>query len=134
MFRDGFWEVEFHARLRAEGERLEAVPAATASMVGSEPFGAFLHHRFEHGARFGAWRVRSAGMSLIRVVLATPLVPFVITGRSLRRVADRPRVLLRSLSALPALLLLGTAWAAGEAWGALNSRHTPPLLHEEIPS
>lgn len=134
MFRDGFWEVEFHARLRAEGGRLAAVPDATASMVASEPLGAFMRHRFAHGTRFGAWRVRSAGMSLLRVVLAAPLVPLVITGRSLRRVADRPRVLLRSLVAVPALLLLGSAWAAGEAWGALNSRHTPPLLHEESAS
>ena len=118
-FARGFWELDFHRLVRADGGRLEAVPDAVAAFGRSFPAATILHHRFLHGTHFGAGRVDGGARSRARVVLAAPLVPIILAARAARRVVREPGDLSGFLTALPWLLLLAAAWAAGEATGAL---------------
>jgi hypothetical protein len=121
LLADGFWEVEFHRRFAAAGLTLEMVPGATASFVGPVSMGALAHLRYVHAREFGATRVRRHGASRWRIVLAAPLVPFVLLARMRRRALADPSTAARLTGLLPRLALLATAWAAGEALGALTA-------------
>lgn len=114
-FADGFWEVDFHRRIRPEGGTLVFAAGATAMVRATYRFGTIARHRFRHGSHYGGYRVLSNGDPVWRVILAAPLLPFVLALRVLRRAGGR------ALSCLPALLALGAAWAAGESWGAFHS-------------
>lgn len=127
ILADGFWEVEFHRRLRAEGGRLVGVPEATVSIWPAFSFASIFRQRFQHGRHFGAFRVSTTGAPRWRGVLAAPVVPVLLVARILRRVARRPELRARALLALPALLPLAVAWAAGGAWGALHAAPPPRL-------
>ena len=50
-FDRGFWEVDFHRRIRAEGGWLAAVPSAIVEFSRSFPLSTILRHRFVHGRR-----------------------------------------------------------------------------------
>jgi hypothetical protein len=131
-FVDGFWEVDFHRRIRAEGARLALVPGATTRFRPFASLWSFVQQRFEHGCQFGAWRVTSDGRPAWRIVIAAPVVPFVLVGRIAGRVLRKPPERVRFVRALPALLTLATAWAAGEAWGALVHRRRSRFVHSSV--
>jgi hypothetical protein len=118
-FANGFWEVDFHRRIRPEGARLSFAPGATAAMLPDFSLGAILRHRYLHARVFGRERVRERGEPRWRVALAAPLVPLVLAARALKRVTGRRRLRARELASLPALLVVAAAWAAGEGVGAL---------------
>jgi len=128
-FGGGFWEVDFHRRLRVEntGARLVFVQGARAEFGPSAPFMSLARQRFAHGCHSGAWRASTGARSLPQIVLAAPLVPLVLVGRIARRVLSQPAHRSRFLIALPVTLALAVAWAAGEAWGALADRRVPTL-------
>lgn len=115
----GFWEVEVHRQLRRQGRMFVAAAHATVTIVGAPPAARFLGERFRHGRRFGAWR-SAVEVSRARVLLAAPIVPLVLTARMARRVWPVRKYRMRLVSALPWLLAFSTAWAAGEAAGALG--------------
>jgi hypothetical protein len=117
----GFWEVEFHRLIRAEGAKLILAPGPTAIFCGPIRFAGMWRQRMEHGRRFAAWRVREVGTSRWRIVCAAPLVPALLVGRVLRRLRSRPGLLRRAAPALPVVLALATAWAVGEASGAWSA-------------
>ena len=117
----GFWEVEFHHLIRAEGATLAMVPEATATFHGPIRFTAIWRQRLAHGRHFGAWRVRELGESPWRIWAAAPLVPAVLVVRILRRLRGHPGLRARALPALPVILALALAWACGEALGALGA-------------
>jgi len=117
-FAQGFWEVDFHRLLRADGGVLGATRQATASFGLSAPFGCTVRHRYLHGRHFGASRV-AHGSSALRIVAAAPLVPLILAWRAARRALPAPEHRRRFLLALPLFLVLASAWAAGEARGAL---------------
>lgn len=121
-FAAGFWEVEFHRRIRAEGARLTFAADATVEFGPSFAFGTIFRHRFHHGRRFGEYRVTAESVPPVRVMAAAPLVPVALAARVLRRVRSRPGLFTRAVVALPLLLVLGAAWAAGEGWGAWRAR------------
>jgi hypothetical protein len=102
-----------------------AVPAATAGFGPSYPFGTIARHRFEHGRHFGAWRTREGGESTLRVAAPAPLVPFALLARAGRRALRLPGHRRSFLGASPWFLALATAWAAGEAAGALAGPPRP---------
>lgn len=118
---DGFWEVDFHRRVRAAGGWLAAVPTAVVAFTRSFPAPTILRHRFRHGSHFGAGRVAGGTRSVWQVVLASPLVPLVLAARVARRVIGIPRERWPFATALPWFVVLGAAWAAGEAWGAITA-------------
>ena len=116
---EGFWEVEFHRRLRATGGRLSVVPGAVAHYRRSFPFLTILAHRFRHGRHAGAWRVAVGERSALAVVVASPLVPTILAARTWRRVCAFAHHRVRFLRALPVFVTLAASWALGEAVGAL---------------
>jgi hypothetical protein len=115
---DGFWEVDFHRRLGAS-EHLVHVPDAEAAFAAGVPLRSMMKQRFEHGRHSGAWRVANAIRSRAAVLLAAPAVPALLTLRTARRVLPMRSHRRRLVSALPVILVLAAAWAAGEFWGAL---------------
>lgn len=117
---DGFWEVEFHRQLHAAGGSLAMVPRATATYGRSFSFATIARHRFHHGRHAGAWRALRGGQSVVRIVLAAPLVPFVLALRTWRRVRSLAPHRRRFLRVLPAYLALAAVWAIGEVAGALS--------------
>lgn len=129
-FDRGFWEVDFHQRLRADGGTLVAVAAAVMEFTGSLPFGTMFRHRWVHGCAFGGSRAASGDRAVWQIALAAPVVPFVLAARAGVRAAGGAAPW-RFLLSLPWFLTLASAWAAGEAWGALNADR---LRHPEAPS
>jgi glycosyltransferase involved in cell wall biosynthesis len=119
-FSRGFWELDFHRLIRADGGWLAAVPAAEVAFSRSFPFMTIFRHRFAHGRHFGTSRVAGKTRSAWQIVLAAPLVPFVLAGRAAARLLGGRQAPWRFAVALPWFLVLATAWAAGEAWGAVR--------------
>jgi glycosyltransferase involved in cell wall biosynthesis len=128
-FADGFWEVDFHNRIRAEdpNARLSFVAGADARFGPSDTLAAFARQRFAHGCHFGAWRVRTRARAPWLIVAAAPIVPLVLMARIARRVLRQPRHRARFAASLPALVVLATAWAAGELWGAVTHANPATL-------
>jgi hypothetical protein len=124
-FADGFWEVDFHRRLRAEDPdtQLAFVRGASVDLGPSTSLASLVRQRFAHGCHSGAWRVQTGVRAAWQVIAAAPVVPFILITRMSRRVFSRPEHRWRFVAALPALLVLAASWAAGEAWGALADGH-----------
>lgn len=125
-FARGFWEVDFHRLVRADGGWLAAAPRAVIAFSRSFPALTILRHRFAHGRHFGAGRVGGGTRTAWQIVLTAPLVPFVLAGRAAMRAARGPAPW-RFIAALPWFLPLAGAWAAGEAWGALHANAGFPV-------
>ncbi len=123
-FARGFWEVEFHRRIRAEGGSLTFTNDASAQIGLSYRFGPFFRQRFHHGRHYGAYRVRHRTPRW-RVAGVAPLVPLVLVARIFLRAVRVPGTRIAALSALPALIPFTIAWAAGEAIGALAGTGEP---------
>jgi hypothetical protein len=120
----GFWEIEAHHCLRADGATLALVPGMEASFGGAPSFLPFIQQRFAHGRHFGAWRAGVGGRSSWKIMLGAPLVPFVLLVRTARKVAARPVNLIKLATCTVPFLLLAAAWAAGEASGARTASLT----------
>ena len=118
-YAHGFWEIEAHHWLRADGATLALVPGMSAAFGGSPRLLPFMRQRFAHGRHFGAWRVRAGGRTAWQIALVSPLVPFVLLLRTARRVAGVPGNLFRLAGCAGPFLALAAAWAAGETAGAL---------------
>lgn len=133
---DGFWEVEFHERIRGDGALL-VVPDAAAEVRSAPNLFDLAKHRFRHARHFAAWRVGTGRGSRARTLFATPLVPLVLTRRILARAWSRPGLRLRALAATPAILVLSAFWAVGEAAGALAppgaDAARPRIPHPAVP-
>ncbi|MEO6529195.1 MAG: glycosyltransferase [Gemmatimonadaceae bacterium] len=121
----GFWEVDVHARFRELGKHLTLHPDATARFGGDFRLGTMAALRFAHGRHSGAFRVSQGIRTKWQMVLGAPLVPGILLARVARRVAAVPSHWSGFLSAIGAFLVLATAWAAGEAIGALTA--TPKM-------
>ena len=122
LLESGFWEFEFHRRFEREGMALQMEPGACASLIGPVPFGTTLLQRYRHGREFGVSRVAIHGERRLRLLLSAPLVPLVLIGRMSGRVLPAAGNRGLFVKALPRLALLSSAWAAGEAVGALRAR------------
>lgn len=120
VLSDGFWEVLFHRRLRSEGGWLAMRRGASAQFLGGVRFHDALRHRFAHGRHFGAWRVSTGQRSWWQIGLAAPVVPFLLALRAAGRVMSANARRWPFASALPVFLVIASAWAAGEAFGAVR--------------
>jgi hypothetical protein len=117
----GFWEVDVHACFRELGKELVLVDDATARFGGRMTLGAMASRRFAHGKHSGAFRVEQGIRTRWQMLLGAPLVPGVLLLRVARRVARNPGHWPRFISSSGAFFVLATAWAAGEAIGALTA-------------
>lgn len=127
-FADGFWEIEFHRRIRQDGETLAFVSGATAALTATSGFLGMMANRLEHGRRFGAWRAANQGRPAWLLVAGSPLVPVLMTARIAARVLRHREHRARLAISLPILFLFTLAWAAGEARGALSRTRQRRLL------
>jgi glycosyltransferase involved in cell wall biosynthesis len=118
LLGNGFWEVDIHRAVRAEGEKIAVAGAATVEFGPSFPLRTIARHRFAHGRHSGRGRVLKGTRGCWASVLAAPLVPGVLALRAARRVVGAPRERWRFAASLPQFLLLAAAWAAGEVQGA----------------
>lgn len=117
----GFWEIEYHEKLRERGGYLIAVPEATAAFGPAFPFLTIMQHRFEHGRHHGRWRLQAEGQPRWRILLPAPLVPLVLLGRAARRSLGHREHRRSFLTGAVPFLALSAAWAAGEVAGAAES-------------
>jgi hypothetical protein len=131
-FSSGFWEVEYHQLLRRRGERLGVAEGADAAFVGGSSVHSMIGARFAHGAHFARWRIAQAGVSRLRVIFASPLVPVVLLGRIARRALRQRGHRVRFVIASPVLLMFAVAWAFGEFCGGLTLRAAVPM--SEVPA
>lgn len=120
LLRDGFWEVEFHRRFHAEGRWLAMVPNAVVALVGPIPFWPLVRQRYHHARAFGWSRVHRHAESAVGIVIRAPLVPIILCSRMLRRARVARVSSWQVLRCIPQLIILTTAWAAGEAVGAVT--------------
>ena len=116
----GFWEVDAHRMMRAAGGRIVQARDAVLDFAPVLTIRAMLSNRFVHGGHFGAYRVRTLKWPRWRAVVVTPLVPFVLLLRIVQRVWRAGRSATEVIAALPAIVPLLSAWAIGEAVGAIS--------------
>ncbi|WP_435008091.1 glycosyltransferase [Tundrisphaera lichenicola] len=115
---DGFWEAEVHRSLRDRGETLAMADGAIAHFFGGVGPGSMARQRWSHARRYGADRSKSMdGLSRLLRIAACPMVPPVLTARSISRLRIRGMRLVPWISSIPILAALSTAWAMGEAVG-----------------
>lgn len=118
LYRAGFWEPDVHRRLAADGVSLWQAPELVVAQGRSAGFFAFVHQRMRHGRSHGRQRGGRAGKAhnLARM-LASPLVPLVMTLRVLSIVVRKRRHRGRLLVALPFVFAFNVAWALAEGLG-----------------
>lgn len=121
---DEFHETVVHRALRERGDTLWLSPAPRVRQRRSRTAGALLRERYAHGRLYASTRIAGAPAHR-RAALAAlaPALPVLIAQRSLATALRAGRIG-RALLALPAILLAGGAWAAGEMSGYVTGR--PP--------
>ncbi len=117
----GFWELDVNRAILNEGGSIVWNGNMSAQFQTSYPLQPLLQHRFEHGRLFGQSRVHR-GERAAAIALKAPLVPALLMGRIAKRVAARRDYRIRFAAALPLIFVLATAWAAGEAKGAIEGQ------------
>jgi hypothetical protein len=123
LWDERFQEPKVHWALLSRGETLYLSPALV--VYHQQPplrLGPLLPQRFQWGRLFGAVRARhSDRMTRLGLILLSPAIPCLLLARQ-ARILRRRRNSIRFIRALPALLVLLTAWALGEAWGLLTGQ------------
>jgi GT2 family glycosyltransferase len=120
LLRDGFWELEFHRRLRMEGQAPVFVPTIQVTQHQRFGFWCFFRQRFRHGQQFGRSRAQRWGTAIrLAAGIASPLIPVLFVIKIVSRVLRSGRHIGRFLLALPALVCFLLAWSAGEGYGYL---------------
>ncbi len=118
QWRDGFWEPQLHRALALEGQVLRIAPAMLVRHRHSYNFLGFMMQRFLHGQKYGSWRASTLGfVKRALMLVASPLIPFVLLQRTTRRVLQKGRNRSKFLAALPLIAAFYVAWACGEAAG-----------------
>ncbi len=120
-YRHGFWEPFVHQRLARDGVVHWQDPALVVEMTRSGGFGAFTEQRLSHGRQYG--RDRGASFSRPRLaigVLATPIVPVLMTVRQLRLVFAKRRYRGRAIAVLPLIVWFNLVWAVAEGLGYVD--------------
>jgi hypothetical protein len=122
---DGFWEVEVHKALRLRGESLAMADRAVVTFLGGVGLASMVAQRFRHARRYAVGRSIGLGpMARLARILGSPLVPPLLCGRIVKALRARGMSPAPWIMALPALALLATAWAIGEAVGTLADDRT----------
>jgi len=123
---EGFWEAEVQARLERSGGTWAMAPDAIVTFVGPTGLRAIAGQRVRHAHRYGALRAglwsRPARWAR---ALAAPIVPAVLLARAGRGLRARRMPLGPWLAATPSFLVIASAWATGEALGAMAGRPRP---------
>jgi hypothetical protein len=125
--REGFYEGDFHRRLRAAGLSLLADPSLAVENVNSWGAAQVLRVPFHHGRAFAGRRLRRrAGWQRPLFAGLAVALPALQILRVLREVAARRRLWRRLISAMPWVLLFCASWSAGELAGYLTGEGRSP--------
>ncbi|MFO0809723.1 MAG: glycosyltransferase [Gemmataceae bacterium] len=126
------WEDEFHDplvldALCAAGYRCRMVPEAEVHTTLQMSLPAAVAHLFGGGRWYGRFRTERVGAGCrVLLALAAPLIPAVMLARIIRVVAARrPRRLPATAASFAFLVILLSAWGAGEAvsyWSPARQR------------
>ena len=121
---DGFWEVDVHRALLAQGHTLATAEEAVVSFRGGVGLGAMARQRFQHARVYGASRAQGLHPAA-RWARATtsPLVPPLLAARAIRNLRSGGRPLAPWLPAVPEFIGLASSWAVGEAIGTVFDAH-----------
>ena len=111
LWADGFWETRIHAAIRAAGGRFATARGAGVAYLGGGRFGPFLRRRLAHARIFGG---EAGGWPMLSAMAVAPAVAARLTLRAARSAGGFRASRIRSL---PALGLIGSTWALGEALG-----------------
>lgn len=124
VWRDDYHETLVHWKLVEKGHEIWLTPQVEvwqlrADLEAREAF----RERVVWGRSFSGTRVKGVALSRrLTFAALSPLLPFVMTLRLVRRSLGRPRSRSRLLAALPLVFLLQCAWAWGECLGYLSGR------------
>ncbi len=125
-YGEGFWEPVAHRRLAGEGVTLWHAPELLVEQGRSAGARAFARQRLAHGRLYGHQRGRHFGRARNLVgILASPVVPTLMTWRVLSHVLAKRRHRGRALLVLPGVLWFNAVWAAAEALGHLDMLRRP---------
>lgn len=122
LLQNGFWELDFHRRVRASGRRLTFVPSIRVALHHSFGFFCFLRQRFKHGVQFGSARFQT-GNRLFRLaaIAAAPIIPVILICKTAARAIRGRQSFGAFMLSLPVLACFVMAWASGEVYGYLNA-------------
>jgi GT2 family glycosyltransferase len=115
----GFFEVPICERMLKQGGRIVCQPRMLVTYAACDPYNASLIARVNHGRLYAAAHVK--GGNWVRRaghVLKAILLPMVLTGRTIAAISRSDRRGAK-LSVLFSVTLMQSAWALGEALGAL---------------
>jgi hypothetical protein len=115
----GFWENDVNRKIRESGGELAWNSSMRVQFGRSFALRAICRHRYEHGRLFAIARV-ARGARAIGLVAKSPLVPAALVLRIGRRLSRRPDYRSRFIAAIPLIMIMAAAWAAGEAAGAIE--------------
>jgi hypothetical protein len=125
LWRERYHETTVHWALRRSGETLYLAPELVVDQVRGElTLAGLLRERFAWGRVFAYTRARErTAIGRLGLALMTPFLPGLLANRLAVRQATAPETSLRRfLKASPAVILLLTAWSAGEAAGYITGR------------
>jgi hypothetical protein len=127
LWIDGFWEVEVNKALRKRGGMLVMTAKGIATFVGGSRLATITGQRLRHARRYGAFRSKSSNaFQQVFRVLTSPLVPPLLCFRVFGRLVSRRMSVFRWIPAVPSLIVMACAWAAGEAIGTCADQNAIP--------
>ncbi len=121
LARLGFWKAFVNWRLQATGHQLWSAPSLIVKLRKPIPFLEFLRSRYHHGRCHAAMRLtETLPYQRWWLVLAVPMVPYLLLWRQLKSFWPKRRHRLRFVMTIPLMLLFHYGWAWGELWGYLR--------------
>jgi hypothetical protein len=123
VWRDAFHEPEVHAALVKNGGTLWLTPALLTMQQREMVLEQALRERYAFGRLYGGLRARAIPASKrIILLLASPLLPLLLTARCYAAVFSKKRHISAALKALPYVLLFALVWGWGEFVGYLTKK------------
>lgn len=120
-YSDGFYETVFHQKLQDLGQTLYMEPSAIVYHIRNYAAADVLRQCYHHGRTFAGMRVEGGSLGRRAVLgVGSLLLPWLLTGRIVRRVLGKKRHQWELLKALPLLFVFMTSWAYGEMCGYLG--------------
>jgi hypothetical protein len=128
------WEKEFHepsvhGALEQRGGKLLLSPSIAVHQRRQLKIGHALWDRYAFGRLFGSTRAASvsAGKRLVYALLA-PILPVLLVVRLTRHIMNKKQHGKEFILALPAIILLASAWAWGEFVGYVTGKSEASLM------
>jgi hypothetical protein len=121
VWAEAFHESEVHDALLKRGETLWLSPQLVTLQQRSMSLGTALRERRDFGRLYGSLRAKDlSAWKRVALVIASPLLPLLLTGRVVLAVLRKGHYLGACLRAFPYIALFATVWSWGEMLGYLT--------------